>query len=42
MVAAQESENGVDRLGFGDQPENFHLTAAVPADQRVVAVDLMR
>jgi hypothetical protein len=41
MTLAQESKNCVDGLGIGDQRENSHLSAAVPADQRVFTVDLV-
>ena len=41
MMAAQESENAVDRPRLGDQPDNFHLPAAPRADQWVLAKDLL-
>ena len=41
MMPAQERQNGVDRLGLGDQRENFHLPAAYLTDQRVFAIDLI-
>jgi hypothetical protein len=39
MMPAQEAENGVDRLRLSDQRENFHLPAAMLADQRVFRCD---